>query len=625
MKEENQNNRIKCHRLRSLRLYQRKSQKNEYKNIEQTNKTDNNEHKTNYNKNMLLYKNNSSEYIFNNINQAISRRIIFSPITKEQNKNHFEYEIEKGIPKNSLCKFSKNKYHFGTSRIIFPKNFKNESSQNITPKISEQNHLISNLNFRKIFKLNNKSASREKIPIIKLNKESNNNRIAIYKRYNNDQGLDRHIIFNKSCPYTKSEIEYTFFDNNSTKEDISRLIPSKNNLNQILYKNNSNNKTKKDDAFLSTIEYSNMKKGKNINKLFNSSTYKRQYNIRNLSYNIKKSKRDKSKKKNFTNIMSKYHFVMNNYLLKINNNKDIPSEIKEINKNNFNSLKRENQKLFPFFKSIIPINKFSEKYRDPLNNSLDKEIEEERKVKEKTYIKQDILPGVKLLKEMEIEIKKRTVEKKVLKGKSLMNKLKKIIIRNAQYIKRLNVTYEEMIYKYKISPIAFHHFKTEELILAIRNKNYELSCDILDNYKYIVLDYDYFHLTPLHWAVKNNFYQIIPKLIAYGSYINEKNSIGETPLHITARKKYYESTILLLIYLASPFIKNSNNKKPSECTKDLQLSFIFKTIIEIHLKYLILKQKHFYDNVQKDFIDFVIVEFSTQLNPEFLDLIKNIQ
>ena len=125
--------------------------------------------------------------------------------------------------------------------------------------------------------------------------------------------------------------------------------------------------------------------------------------------------------------------------------------------------------------------------------------------------------------------------------------------------------------------------------------------------------------------MKNNFYQIIPKLIAYGSYINEKNSIGETPLHITARKKYYESTILLLIYLASPFIKNSNNKKPSECTKDLQLSFIFKTIIEIHLKYLILKQKHFYDNVQKDFIDFVIVEFSTQLNPEFLDLIKNIQ
>ena len=50
-----------------------------------------------------------------------------------------------------------------------------------------------------------------------------------------------------------------------------------------------------------------------------------------------------------------------------------------------------------------------------------------------------------------------------------------------------------MIYKYKISPFPFHHFKTEELILAIRNKNYELSCVILDNYKYIVLDYDYFH------------------------------------------------------------------------------------------------------------------------------------
>ena len=206
-----------------------------------------------------------------------------------------------------------------------------------------------------------------------------------------------------------------------------------------------------------------------------------------------------------------------------------------------------------------------------------------------------------------------------------MDKLKKIIIRNAEYIKRLNVTYEEMIYKYKISPIAFHHFKTEELILAIRNKNYELSCDILDNYKYIVLDFDYFNFTPLHWAVKINFYQIIPKLISYGAPINEQNFIGETPLHISACKNYYESTVLLLVYLASPFIKDKYNRRPIDCTQDLQLIFIFNKIIELHLKYLILKQKHFYDNIQKDFIDFISNEFSNQLNPEILDLISNLK
>ena len=101
--------------------------------------------------------------------------------------------------------------------------------------------------------------------------------------------------------------------------------------------------------------------------------------------------------------------------------------------------------------------------------------------------------------------------------------------------------------------------------------------------------------------------------------------MGETPLHISTYKNYYESTALLMIYLASPFIKDKNNRNPIECTKDLQLIFIFKKITDLHLKYLFLKQKYFYINVQRDFIDFIRVEFSNQLNPEVQDLINNIK
>ena len=224
---------------------------------------------------------------------------------------------------------------------------------------------------------------------------------------------------------------------------------------------------------------------------------------------------------------------------------------------------------------------------------------------------------------MDIEINMRkSAKKKVLKGKPLMHKLKKIIIRNVEYIKSLNVSLEEILTKYKISPISFSCFKTEELILAIRNKNYKLCCEILDNYKYIVLDYDYFHLTPLHWAVKVNFFEIIPKLISYGANVNEKDFLGETPLHICAIKNYYESTAILLVYLASPFIKDKSNKMPIDYTKDMQLIFIFKKITEIHLKYIISKQKNFYKNVQKDFSAFISSEFSHQLNPDVLSLIS---
>ena len=320
--------------------------------------------------------------------------------------------------------------------------------------------------------------------------------------------------------------------------------------------------------------------------------------------------------------MSKYHLVINNYLIKENDIKHMPEEIINFNKFVFDSLKKENEKLFFNYISVIPYHKFSAKFRDPLNNSFDREIEKQRKIKETLMLKKEIIPAKILLKEMDKEINKRKKVKRQLKGKPLMNKLKKIIIRNIEYIKKLNVTYEEIIYKYKRTPIALQYKKSEELFFAIRNKKYDICCDILDNYKYIVLDHDHFKFTPLHWAAKINFFQIIPKLISYGAPINEQNFIGETPLHISAKKNYYESTVLLLIYLASPFIKNKNKRKPIDCTDDLQLIYVFKKIIEIHLKYLILKQKHFYDNVQNDFIDFISVEFANQLNPEALDLIN---
>ena len=403
--------------------------------------------------------------------------------------------------------------------------------------------------------------------------------------------------------------------NNSAKGDKSNFILSTNNFNKIFINNNKNdscNIFKEKQSSMSTLEYSNMKRQKSQNKLFNSTL---------------KPKRKLIQKKNFEKDLSKYHFVMNTYLIKIKDNKDTIEEakIKNFNKNSYNILIKENEKLFSHFRSIIPINKFSEKFRDPLNNSFDRELEEERKIKDKNIIKNDILPGLKLLKEMDFEIQKRKIKKKVLKGKPLMYKLKKIIIRNIEYIKRLNVSFDDIIYKYKIHPLPFKYFKTEELILAIRNKNYDLCCDILSNYKYIVLDFDHFHYTPLHWAAKKNFYQIIPILISYGAPINEQNFMGETPLHISTYKNYYESTALLMIYLASPFIKDKNNRKPIECTTDLQLIFIFKKITELHLKNLILRQKNFYDNVQKDFIDFISVEFSNQLNPEALDLINNLK
>ena len=75
----------------------------------------------------------------------------------------------------------------------------------------------------------------------------------------------------------------------------------------------------------------------------------------------------------------------------------------------------------------------------------------------------------------------------------------------------------------------------------------------------MVISLDYFDMTPLHYAAKYNFYQIIPHLMHYGAYVDAKNSFGTTPLILCIQRNLHESIILLFLYMANPFINLEKN------------------------------------------------------------------
>ena len=52
--------------------------------------------------------------------------------------------------------------------------------------------------------------------------------------------------------------------------------------------------------------------------------------------------------------------------------------------------------------------------------------------------------------------------------------------------------------------------------------------------------------TPLHWAVKYNFYDDVWALLSRGVDPNTKNKVGETPLMLAV--KYGHSTLLPLLF-----------------------------------------------------------------------------
>ena len=533
------------------------------------------------------------------IRKVISLRNMITPFAQKE-----KIKIKKS-KRDSIDILQKRKYNFDLSKPVYSDNipnflmtkttdFKNTMNTNITREMNKINQIKNNNRFKTLIR----------------NNGINSKKLLQSKKYNNNFGCDKHIITSKSCPDLAAETKYTSDNKNLKTMNESQ----KNQFNQ-------SNKFKEKQSVLSTLEFSNIKR--NQEKVQKKYKYSRENILKSFSDVNRRSYIVKDK--NYLIYRKKYFFVKDPYIIGIDNEEKLKQKVKKFNENSLFLLLKENQKLFSQIGRIVEKGKFSEKFRDPLNNSFDKELEEERKIKEKNIIKLNILSGVDLLKEMDKEIEKRKIVKKTTKNKPILFSLKRFIIKKMEYLRHLQINFKEIINNYKMSKTAFSYPQTEYLIMAIRNKNYDDCCDILDKYKHIVLDFDFFHFTPLHWAAKLNFFEIIPKLISYGAPVNEQNLWGDTPLHISVTQKYYETSIFLLLYSASPFIKNSSNQKPFDCNNDVQLNTMYKKIRDIHLKNFCSRQKNIYENIQKEFSNFVIFEFSNLLNPVALSLIKGLK
>ena len=523
----------------------------------------------------------------------------------------FEQEnrtLPKKSKNSSMLFFPKRKLRFDLSKPIYLRTKKNL----LTLKSTNNNNTLKPNIINEMKKKSN-LLNKKEFQTFMRNTGSNSGKF-ILNRQKNRSGFDRHVIISKSCLNFAAETKYT----SDAKNFKTSMAEEQKNQNINI---NKNNRFKERHSVLSTLEYSNI--GKTKKKIFKKYKCSRENILNNFIDNDNDN--FKIRDKNYFKYMKKYHFVNNDFKKEIDNFKELENNIIKINRSSLVILLKENKKIFSYPKGIVECIKFQQKYRDPLNNSFDKEFEEERTKKEKNLINLNILSGINIIKNINEELQKRKVFKKVISGKPLMFKLKRLIIRKMAYLRHIQISLEDILNKYKISNTAFEYPQTEYLIMAIRNKDFEECCNILNRFKHIVLDHDYFFSTPLHWAAKSNFFEIIPKLIAYGASVNEQNLLGNTPLHLSASQNYFEASIFLLLYLASPFINNKERKKPFDLTNDVQFSIISKKIKELHLKNLIGRQKYFYENIQKDFSNFIIFEFSNIINPIALSLIKDIK
>ena len=587
--------------------------------------------------NYLSFKSDDSseeeKIIFPFLNTEINNQSI-----NENKRNHFklkdnktdniiEYKVEKGIVINPNIFLSNNKICFGLKNKIRERN-KNENNKDKSYESSIQTYKNNknrvNISFSNKLSLNNSNL------FVKKKNNIKNKNLHLYK-HTNYKSRNLALKDNFKSPKTKN-----FF----TNETLSSYC-------KVLFEKRMNKNNNKEE---STLFISNQKSHLTFNLFLNEKnkqtgrntpTISRQiindYKYKNICDKHKpKSNKNTKRKKNYIN-SRKYQFKCNPYMV-VNKFLDLPKKIKELNKNNINLLKKEANKYYGFNFSLIQNGKFSKKFRNPLFNfNLTKEDIE--KSEKKAFINENIISGVKILREIndkENNTKNIIIPKKNINKKKLLSKFKSLIIKNSVYLKLISGSSNEIITNNIIktdnenddNDIKYYenkNKKTAELIQAIKNGDLGTVDDLIEKNIYSVTDTDIFQFTPLHWATNKNFYLIIPKLVAYGAQVNAQNFLGDTPLHTSIKNNYYECTVLLLIYLASPFIKNNIGKQPFDYSNDYQMRIIYKKITTLHYKNTFAKNKLVYENIQNEFIKFILDEFATQIKRDCLIIIKDIE
>ena len=556
------------------------SQSNEY--IIFNNNNANKEFKSD--KNIFSYFNTNAENS-NNDNKNRNKKILTNKTNFSTNKRNLRYNTDLNDDFDFIINSKTFNFKSYFKKIIHIRNlFKDKKNlQKATKNLEENKNNINPIAFIKKFQFQRKSRNQLVLKNENLTSRKNNEKIL--------------FSYNSLSSYSK---------------DIFNLkVNLRNEKNCSLYKNRFLLKPKKSAIKPIITEY-----------------YSKQEKTNN-----KKNKLSKSAKKitkYFYPFKTKYIFKCQDIIPTIKF-KDLPESVKNINNFYMNSIKSESGKYFGNDFALIKKENFFEKYRNPLNNEL---FNEKKEIKEENFkkIKEDIISGQEILNEIYSSKIKISKKRKIKSMDDIYFKFKIWLIKFAEFCKIMLIKpykYLDLYYKnFSNSDIAFYEtqsIKTSDLINSIKNKNLILCNKLIEAYPITIISKDYFEYTPLHWAVRIKFVEIIPNLILYGANPNAENYLGETPLHISVKNKDYECTILLLIFMADPFRKNYYGKKPFDLNDDYQMKIIYKKIENLYYINTFKQSKKFINNVQNKFIDFIREEFITPESKDFSKLIDDIE
>ncbi|KAL4491853.1 hypothetical protein ABPG72_006108 [Tetrahymena utriculariae] len=186
-------------------------------------------------------------------------------------------------------------------------------------------------------------------------------------------------------------------------------------------------------------------------------------------------------------------------------------------------------------------------------------------------------------------------------------------------LKRLKLDYDEIFLNNVFTNSPFEREGSSDFFKAVKTNDMEKVKQMLKVCKYHVYDFDSTRQTPLHWAARRNFFDVMALICEHGADLESQDMGGRTPLFHCVIGGDLNSCRMLLARGANPYVKSLAKHKPSYFTENEVIKALLRKAEQLHTMMSLLPLKK-----RKDFwirnVSVFSHHSSNQLNDKILNL-----
>ena len=219
------------------------------------------------------------------------------------------------------------------------------------------------------------------------------------------------------------------------------------------------------------------------------------------------------------------------------------------------------------------LSKFKNKYKISLsmNNYSNKEQEGNQKSEGENNDKSNDNKG---------NMKKNDSFRKFLANQTVEDekkqKRKRILINTIKYLSLNNISVNDYLSKKVFPSVPFELRGSEEFMDAVKFNNVDIIKQGLIRSKDYLNQYDYFKQTPLHWATKLGYSDMLKLFLKYTKMVNTYDKEYRTPIFLAALNNHKKCVEILLENGGNAFIKDKNGDLPEKVTTDENIRLLLQ-------------------------------------------------